>query len=49
MVISLLDVSSFAVNTFNKNAITKAKLRGFGLEVDDYLWTYTADEISKNM
>ena len=37
--------SLFSVNCYEKEALPMARGLGFGLEVEEYLWTYTADEI----
>lgn len=34
-----------SVNTYDKHSLEIAKENGFGLEVEEYLWTYTQDEI----
>ena len=41
----MLDVSSFFTNTFDKETLNYAREVGLGLEIEEYLWLYTPEEI----
>lgn len=41
----MIPSSLFSINTFDKHSLQKAKEYGLGLEIEEYLWTYTENEI----